>query len=177
MVDAVKGCVTNCILACTGFVGGTSNGSTGSTAVWMKGSDPDFERFSQWKVKKRKEPENINCLKIWKIIFQTFILGILYFWGTQPLNFQGRHISHFPPKSINLRLPQFSELSEPKNQGEKNAMNTIPSYFFTIFNSSPWKIRSKFLPPKKGSYLSFPSIFSDFSKLLRSLVGKKRFPS
>ena len=41
----MKGCVTNCILARTGFVGGTSNGSTGSTAVWMKGSDPDFERL------------------------------------------------------------------------------------------------------------------------------------
>ena len=79
----------------------------------------------------------------------------------------------FPPKSINLRLPQFSELSEPKNQGEKNAMNAIPSYFFTIFNSSPWKIRSNLLPPKKGLYLPLPSIFSDFSKLLRSLVGKK----
>ena len=48
MVDAVKGCVTNCILGCTGFWG-TSNG-TGSTAVWMKGSDPDFEEQGKMKI-------------------------------------------------------------------------------------------------------------------------------
>ena len=48
-------------------------------------------------------------------------------------------------------------------------MNTIPSYFFTIFNSYSWKIRSNFLPPKRivspiaQHFFRFFQTFMEFS--------------